>query len=271
MMEKELDRVLSPIHDNNLVDFERKFNKVLTALWIEFVAIISGTFSLEETTQSIDRALNCINDWNIYTVFSNTLTKYSRTIQRTKVEEWAVEHYVDNMLYMRHKYELLKEDGRYYDSSYSVPLPQKEPKPIPKEYFRMDSKQGRHGPYYYCLEYYEYHTFDEVADRIWKNPDVTADMFRYKAVFYRDEHHNYRLKTCVWISLKFSTSLKEVKEAFPGAKVYHGKKAFEFREKYLVLDYGIDFFPVLGWNQYEDEVEQGSDSFYKEYSSNLIW
>ena len=269
-MEKELDRVLSPIDDENIVAFERRFNKVLIALWVEYVAIISGTFSLEDTTQSIDMALHCINDWNVFAIFSNELTRYCEVIRRAKTTEWSVENCISHMLYIRHKYELLKDDGRYYDSSYSVPIPQKEPAPIPKEYFRMDSKHGRHGPYYYCLEYYENLPFDEVVEKICKNPDVAADMFHYKAVFYRGKYRHYEIKTCVWISFKYSTSLKEVKEAFPDAKVYHGSKAFEFREKYFGLDFATDFFPVLGWNQYEDAVEKGSDSFYEAYPFNII-
>lgn len=258
-----MENIYRPIRQENIEKFVDEANKVTIDLQKDLTALLGGGYSIKEMTPVIDTALDCIDTWNGNIHMDGYLTKYDSPIGMIPGVESRLYWCENNMYYLRTEFERLKNDEYYYDAKYSVPLQEAPLSPPPKDYFRQRSRKwGNHGPYTYCLEYKDKVFSSEEISKTIQVKDLWIGMDSWKEAFVLGQDNFYKIHTCVQIDFKESMSLAEVKEAYPGAKVYHGTKAHQFYKKYIRPGFGpVYTCKLMNRNRWSNEVVTGQISF----------
>lgn len=241
-----MEYIYRPIHDGNIEKFLNEVNTATIELQKDLVALLGGGYSIEEMTPVIDTALDCIAVWNDNLEMDLFLSMKEPVFQTSQEMESIIINSSNNMCFLRAQYEALKSNGRYYNKRYRI-LSYEKP-------LSEHSKTGSHGPYSYCIEYNDRpYPKDEITEKVFfHNWDI--DSFKYNQVFKTDKNRVYKVHTYIHIGLKQSVSLKDMKEAFPKAKVYRGNEAYNLYKRLIEPGFGPAFTPMLmkGQRWYEE-------------------
>ncbi|MCQ5144338.1 hypothetical protein [Enterocloster bolteae] len=255
-----MSRIFFLFHKDNIFCFERKFYEVYSELLKEFIAILNGDFLVTDTTQAIDTAMSCLCNWIDIISFN---LYYITLMQRIPLVMDELTKCRDDLYFLYHRYQKLKENKQYYDKQYCVG-PKKEEEETPQGYFRVKGI----GPFYYCIELDKLYSPEEAYKKV--AVGTILDMWEYVDLLIKGKDGKYHEHTCAWVSVRCSTNFDFLKSFNPDAKFHRGKDGYRFYKKYFMSKYGPDFDAKLCKMNFTNNVADGKESFINTRNKKIM-
>lgn len=221
-------------------------NENLILLQANVLEISRGYANVEQTTNAIDVALDCISEW----VANLNATKLQFSMEYNCngliSDSTEVCYCTMAMEHLKEVLEDIKKDPLLYDLRYRKEIVANK-ETIDKRYYSDSSKGHKRPPQYWCFSYPGriLEEDDIYAKMSEANVDkaVTADVdIRYA---YLENKKNGQItpiySTCGRAFYHNGASISTVKAMFPGADVYMGKAAQEFYNHHIKEYYGPDY------------------------------
>lgn len=225
----------------------------LILLQANVLEISRGYANVEQTTNAIDIALDCVSEWAANldaTMFQHNLEHQPGFIR----ENLDVFHRFQAMVHLKETLEDFKKDPYLYDLRYKKEIvPKKEV--IDPRYYSISRKGHKRPPRLWCVSYLGKVVTDPdiqyYLDHVKKGEDVTR--FNLNDDYLSDGYKCFEIQgfdsveysTCIQVYFENGATVNDVKELFPESCIYRGKAAQEFFNQHIKEYYGPEYNPDL--------------------------
>lgn len=225
----------------NIPTIKRIVTANLLEVGKEYIEIVTGNHTTEETTHAVDSALEYIGEW--YKIIELSWMYSSATAQErlSNNKEKDIVSCRKNILYMYTIYEALKNNNKFYDKQFSISFKEAVAEGLTADDFRDTSSDKDYKSCNYCIEADVYKILlDELDYRA--NP---GDWRCFERFVHKNISGPPKPSLCILVQYSDPQSLNKIQEKFPDCIVHCGADAFQFYKEYIAPGYGPSFKPLL--------------------------